>query len=75
MKEVRVSLKQLVNNHELWTAYQEDIKKEVEVSRSRLEQTSELEEIYRLQGEIRALKKRLKLREKVNSVEQRKTQT
>lgn len=60
------NLKPLVNNKDLWTAYQEDILEEIENSRKALEQATLQEDMFRLQGEVRALRKRLKLRDRVN---------
>ena len=60
------SLKPFVNDNRLWNAFLEEL--EIEISREQrtLEQLSEPNDIYRSQGKIMALRKLMKLRDKVN---------
>lgn len=62
-----MSLKPLVNNHELWTDFLQELDVRINVCYKRLEQLSDPVEIYRAQGEVQALRKLEKLREKVNA--------
>ena len=62
-----MSLKPLVNNKELWDTFKVELKQSIELAHKNMETCKELEEIYRLQGEIRALRKLEYLREKVNN--------
>ena len=63
-----MSLKPLVNNHELWTDFLQELDARINVCYKRLEQVTDPVEIYRAQGEVQALRKLEKLREKVNAV-------
>ena len=63
---VNNTLKPFVNNPEFYTPYIEEIAERIAFTHVALEQSRELDEIYRLQGEIRALRSLLKLREKIN---------
>jgi len=60
------SLKQLVNNKPLWDSFNEHLEEELTQSYSRLSVATEVAELHRLQGEIRAIKRLQYLREKVN---------
>lgn len=62
-----MSLKPLVNNHELWTDFLQELDVRINVCYKRLEQVNDPVEIYRAQGEVQALRKLEKLREKVNA--------
>ena len=64
---VNNTLKPFVNNREFYTPYIEEIAERIAFTHVALEQSRELDEIYRLQGEIRALRSLLKLREKINA--------
>jgi|TARA_Y100000289_G_scaffold50629_1_gene51540 hypothetical protein len=64
---VNNTLKPFVNNPEFYTPYIEEIAERIAFTHVALEQSRELDEIYRLQGEIRALRSLLKLREKINA--------
>ena len=61
-----MSLKLLVNNKDVWEAFLEEIEERVEFAHRQLEQASTMEDMFRLQGEVRALRKLYKLRDKVN---------
>jgi hypothetical protein len=55
-----------VNNPELYTPFIEEIAERIAFTHVTLEQSREIDEIYRLQGEIRALRSLLRLRDKIN---------
>jgi len=61
-----MSLKLVVNNKDSWGAMLEEISSRIAFAHKQLEQRNELEELYRLQGEVRALRSLQKLRDKVN---------
>jgi len=63
---VNNTLKPFVNNPELYNPFVEEINLRIEKTHKRLEQISEVEELYRAQGEIRTLRAMLRLREDIN---------
>ena len=63
---VKNTLKPFVNNPELYNPFLEEIFKRIENVHKRLEQITDVEELYRAQGEIRVLRSLLLLREHVN---------
>lgn len=63
---VNNTLKPFVNNSELYTPFIEEIAERIAFTHVTLEQSREIDEIYRLQGEIRALRSLLRLRDKIN---------
>ena len=63
---VNNTLKPFVNNPELYNPFLEEIVKRIENVHKRLEQITDVEELYRAQGEIRVLRSLLLLREHVN---------
>ena len=63
---VNNTLKPFVNNQELYTPFIEEIAERIAFTHVTLEQSREIDEIYRLQGEIRALRSLLRLRDKIN---------
>ena len=63
---VNNTLKPFVNNPELYTPFIEEIVERIAFTHVTLEQSREIDEIYRLQGEIRALRSLLRLRDKIN---------
>jgi len=63
---VNNTLKPFVNNPELYNPFLEEIIERINKVHKRLEQISDVEELYRAQGEIRALRSMLVLREHVN---------
>jgi hypothetical protein len=63
---VNNTLKPFVNNPELYNPFLEEIFKRIDGVHKRLEQITDVEELYRAQGEIRVLRSLLLLREHVN---------
>jgi len=63
---VNNTLKPFVNNPELYTPFIEEIAERIAFTHVTLEQSREIDEIYRLQGEIRALRSLLRLRDNIN---------
>ena len=61
-----MSLKLVVNNKESWDSVLEEIDFRIEFAHKQMEQRTEIEELYRLQGEVRALRSLQRLRDKVN---------
>lgn len=62
-----MSLKLLVNNPDIWKALVAELEDQIELTHKNLEQMSTAEDLYRLQGEARAYRKLLRLRDKVNA--------
>jgi hypothetical protein len=60
-------VKLFVNNPELWNPFLQELEVRILECHRRLEQVSDPVEAYRAQGEIQALRKLQKLRDKVNS--------
>lgn len=60
-------MKLFVNNPELWNPFLQELESRIAECNRRLEQVSDLVEVYRTQGEIQALRKLQKLRDKVNA--------
>jgi len=63
---VNNTLKPFVNNPELYNPFLEEIVIRIDKVHKRLEQISEVEELYRAQGEIRVLRSMLRLRDDIN---------
>jgi hypothetical protein len=63
---VNNTLKPFVNNPELYNSFLEEIGIRLDKVHKRLEQITDVEELYRAQGEIRVLRSLLLLREHVN---------
>lgn len=63
---VNNTLKPFVNNPELYNPFLEEILTRIDKVHKRLEQITEVEELYRAQGEIRILRSLLLLREHIN---------
>lgn len=63
---VNNTLKPFVNNPELYNPFLEEIVNRIDKVHKRLEQITDVEELYRAQGEIRVLRSLLLLREHVN---------
>tara|TARA_B100000900_G_scaffold244323_1_gene207756 strand:+ start:263 stop:472 length:210 start_codon:yes stop_codon:yes gene_type:complete len=63
---VNNTLKPFVNNPELYNPFLEEIVSRIDKVHKRLEQISEVEEMYRAQGEIRTLRAMLRLRDDIN---------
>jgi hypothetical protein len=62
-----MSLKLLVNNPDIWKPLVSELEERLELTHKNLEQMNAAEELYRLQGEARAYRKLLNLRDKVNA--------
>lgn len=61
-----MSLKLLVNNKEIWDSFLEEVEERIQTAYRQLEQSITLEDMCRLQGEVRALRKLKYLRDQVN---------
>jgi hypothetical protein len=61
-----MSLKLVVNNKDSWDAMRVELEVRIQFAYKQLEQRTEVEELYRLQGEVRALRSLTRLRDKVN---------
>ena len=59
-------LKMFVNNPELWHSFTDEIQERLAFAHKQLEQMADPTAIYRLQGEVKALRSMLMLRDKVN---------
>lgn len=59
-------LKMFVNNPELWGSFTDEIEERLAFAHKQLEQMADPTTIYRLQGEVKALRSMLMLRDKVN---------
>ena len=62
-----MSLKLLVNNPDIWKSLESELEERIELTHRKLEQMNAVEELYRMQGEARAYRKLLNLRDKVNA--------
>ena len=62
-----MSLKLLVNDVNLWGDFLSELDKRIIDCYKKLEQVTDINEVFRTQGEIQALRKLQKLRDKVNS--------
>ncbi len=60
------SIKKLVNDKPLWDSFVETLNSKISTAQRRLEQESTMEGMYRIQGEIAALRKLAYLRDEVN---------
>ena len=60
------NLKLVVNNKPQWDAILEEFYERIAIAHIKLEQYDDPSEMFRLQGEIRALRSLTQLREKVN---------
>ena len=63
---VNNNLKPFVNSPELYNPFLEEIGERIIMSQIELEQSREPDEMFRLQGEIRALRSLMRLRDKIN---------
>lgn len=62
-----MNLKPFVNNRELWNDFLAEIDKRIQECYKKLEQNTDQISLYHAQGEIQALRKLQKLRDKVNA--------
>ena len=61
-----MSLKQIVNNHEVWDSLNQELDRRLNHIHIQMEQTLKAEDLFRLQGEARALRRLKLLRDEVN---------
>ena len=61
-----MQIKRLVNDKALWDSFLEEVDTRIVFAQKQLEQRIEPAEIYRLQGEIKALRRLKQLRDKIN---------
>ena len=61
-----MSLKLLVNTKDIWDALLEELEERIQFSHKQLEQAQDEKELYRLQGDVRTLRRLKQLRDKVN---------
>lgn len=61
-----MQIKRLVNDKPLWDAFCEELDVRIEFCHRQLEQRVESSELYRLQGEVKALRSLKQLRDKIN---------
>ncbi len=68
-----MQIKRLVNDAPLWNSFLEEIDARIAFAHKQIEQRVEVSEMYRLQGEIKALRSLKQLRDKINGVDDRVT--
>lgn len=61
-----MSLKLLVNTKDIWEAFTEEMDAKISRVHTQMEQASTPEELYRLQGQVFALRRLKRLRDEVN---------
>jgi hypothetical protein len=61
-----MKIKKLVNDKPLWDSFIEILNEKIEVSQRKLEQEVNIENVYRAQGEIAALRRLTFLRDEIN---------
>lgn len=61
-----MSIKQIVNDKPLWDALNDELDERIAGAHKSMENVILIEDVYRYQGEIRALRKLKQLRDKVN---------
>ncbi len=62
-----MQIKRLVNDKVLWDSFCDEVDTRIAFSHKQIEQMVEPSDLYRLQGEIKALRSLKQLRDKVNS--------
>jgi chaperonin cofactor prefoldin len=62
-----VNLKPFVNNKDMWQDFLQELGVRIQACHKKLEQVTDPVEVYHTQGEILALRKLEKLRDKVNA--------
>jgi hypothetical protein len=60
------TLKKIVNDKQLWETYLEYLEEKIHAAHIRMEQATSAESLYRMQGEIAALRRLKLMREEVN---------
>jgi hypothetical protein len=61
-----MQIKRLVNDKPLWDSFCEEVDARIDFAHKQMEQLGEPADLYRLQGEIKALRSLKQLRDKVN---------
>lgn len=61
-------MKKLVNDWDMYSQFITYINEKISIAQKALEVNTEIHDVYRLQGEIRALRKLLYIREEINGV-------
>ena len=61
-----MNLKPFVNDKHLYDDFKEELGERIRIAQSGLEHSTLVEDLYRYQGEVKALRRLLMLREKVN---------
>ena len=61
-----MSLKLLVNTKDIWEAFLEEMDAKIERAHVQMEQATNPEDFYRLQGHVACLRRLKRLREEVN---------
>lgn len=64
-----MSLKMLVNSPDVYQSFLRYVEERIKKVQNTLEQSTDLADIYRGQGEIRALRRMLTLRDEVNKMD------
>tara|TARA_R110002072_G_scaffold219994_1_gene377539 strand:- start:755 stop:952 length:198 start_codon:yes stop_codon:yes gene_type:complete len=59
-------VKKLVNDKPLWDGFLDVLNKKIDTAQRKLEQAVSMEDIYRAQGEIAALRRLTYLRDEIN---------
>tara|TARA_E500000318_G_C3500999_1_gene188355 strand:+ start:174 stop:371 length:198 start_codon:yes stop_codon:yes gene_type:complete len=59
-------IKKLVNDKPLWDGFLDVLNKKIDTAQRKLEQAVSMEDIYRAQGEIAALRRLTYLRDEIN---------
>ena len=59
-------VKRLVNDKPLWDGFLDVLNKKIDTAQRKLEQAVSMEDIYRAQGEIAALRRLTYLRDEIN---------
>jgi hypothetical protein len=62
-----MNLKPLVNDKTLWSDFLEELDQRVDAVHKKMSQMDEPKDLYRCQGELKALRSLQKLRDKVNN--------
>ena len=66
-----MNLKPLVNDNKLWNSFNEELDRRLNYVHIQIEQTLKPDDLFRLQGEARALRRLKLLRDEVNGAEYR----
>ena len=64
-----MNLKPLVNDNKLWNSFNEELDRRLNYVHIQIEQTLKPDDLFRLQGEARALRRLKLLRDEVNGSE------